>query len=143
MNKIDKKELERKFKSIRENYPSRLSDLAFDEEYVQHVKELIEKNQDFLICGDCLKYPQDIEELMEVKELMTSSCDGFQFCSHCGDYGHFRNFKILKAVATIKEEEPCNCMEEHGSIQHNDGGNYHLTTWEIHKVIKIVSIWGR
>jgi hypothetical protein len=100
------------------------------------------KKEIFWICDSCSgykRYPKEqIEEIIkkENKTLTKSSCSGWDFCSVCGNYGHFKNPYYLEAKVLNEEHEECNCIEEHGKVLHNDGGNYHLSFYEV-KDIKL------
>jgi len=58
-------------------------------------------------------------------ELLDSSTDAFSFCANCGNYGNFNN--LYDFNVELIEEETCNCGDH---IRHNDGGNYHISTYK-------------
>lgn len=63
-------------------------------------------------------------------ELMKSTADR-DFCAICGNYGREFSNKTFN-VKSIEQEE-CDCIEKHGRILHNNGGNYHISTYKIIK----------
>ena len=85
------------------------------------------ERKEFTLCEKCAGYekPSDF--------LYVSSAD-FSMCADCKTYGEtpvVREFPV-----ELLSVEKCDCIEKHGRIQHNDGGNYHLTTYQVlHDVI--------
>jgi hypothetical protein len=85
------------------------------------------ERKEFTLCEKCAAYekPSDF--------LYVSSAD-FSMCADCKTYGEtpvVREFPV-----ELLSVEECDCIEKHDRIQHNNGGNYHLTTYQVlHDVI--------
>ena len=85
------------------------------------------ERKEFALCEKCAGYekPSDF--------LYVSTTD-FPMCADCKTYGETPVVREF-AVELLSVEE-CDCIEKHGRIQHNNGGNYHLTTYQVlHDVI--------
>lgn len=87
----------------------------------------------FLVCNQC----NNNTSYHKGDELTLSTCDGWQYCSICGRYAHFKDYVVVNAEVVLIEKQECDCIEKYGCTKHNDGGNYHITTYRIKKVIGV------
>jgi hypothetical protein len=66
--------------------------------------------------------------------IVTSTAD-WPMCGYCGDYAMNSNgWTLWDAMARLVTSEPCDCLDVHGRIQHNNGGRYHTATWELTEI---------
>ena len=85
---------------------------------------------EFDFCESCIEEIYDFQAKagttreFPFEELVVSS-SGFSCCAGCASYTKTTDWAELK-VEKIREDE-CDCVEKHGRIQHNDGGNYHYS----------------
>ena len=91
------------------------------------------------ICNDC--YEETFVSSPEVEEgqVLTETSSEYAYCGMCHSYKN-RNFtqyhRIVVKIGHVHIEE-CDCMESHGRIMHNDGGNYHHNTLELARIYNI------
>ena len=84
---------------------------------------------EFTICEKCAGYPGQ-------PDFLYRSTANFTMCADCCTYNPSEPCISRMFPVEFVETEDCDCHEKHGSIQHRDGGNYHLTKYQvIHDVI--------
>lgn len=78
-----------------------------------------------------------IDEIREGIEIETTTAV-LEFCSLCGRYTNEIRY-LVDAEYELVYEKHCDCADW---IRHNDGGNYHYSSWRVKNVIDIRRVDG-
>ena len=78
-----------------------------------------------------IEWCEQCEQPHEGDYYCTTSAD-FAYCGVCGRYSG-RYGGSMNAEVELVSREPCDCGDH---IRHNNGGNYHLKTWKILKIVQ-------
>ena len=78
------------------------------------------ERMEFALCEKCAGYEEQPDFLY------VSSAD-FPMCAGCRSYTE--TLVVREFPVDLLSVEDCDCMEKHNRIQHNNGGNYHITTY--------------
>ena len=79
---------------------------------------------DFTICQSCAAYPGH-------PDFLYRSTSHFTMCADCRTYNPSGACVTREYPVEFVSSEDCDCEAKHGSIQHRDGGNYHLTKFRV------------
>ena len=83
----------------------------------------------FDFCDSCVdKVFDNIEDGFVFNEVSKSSAT-FPYCSGCESYT--KTDTCIELSVELTQSDECDCQENHGRTQHNDGGNYHYDRYRV------------
>ena len=65
----------------------------------------------------------------EMGDQIEVSSSSFPFCVVCGKF--VDTTQLAEVHVELISKEDCDCIEKHGQIRHNEGGNYHSTVYKV------------